>query len=96
MCRGLPAQQQSADHRGCAHRLLRCDTVLHHVCGKETANGGKGNAVLKMRTCLSFLLFAVKMTVLVLFLSSRNIRVFRLNTFAILLLKYTSVDNLEN
>ena len=94
MCRGFPAQQQSADHCGCPYWLLGRNPVLHHVCGKEAASEGEGNTVLKIRTCLLFLLFAVEMTVSVLFLSSRNIGVFRLNEFSRLLVKYLSVDNL--
>ena len=94
VCGGFPAQQQPADHRGCAYRLLRRDPVLHHVCGKEAASEGEGDTVLKIRTCLLFLLFAVEMTVSVLFLSSRNIGVFRLSEFARLLVKNLSVDNL--
>lgn len=35
VCRGLPAEQQPADHRGGAHRLLGGHPVLHHVCGKK-------------------------------------------------------------
>ena len=94
VCRGFPAQQQSADHCGCAYWLLGRNPVLHHVCGKEAASEGEGNTVLKIRTCLLFLLFAVEMTVSVLFLSSRNIGVFRFNEFFRLLVKYLSVDNL--
>lgn len=40
VCRGLPAQQQPADHRGGANRLLRCHPVIHHVCGKRRVRKG--------------------------------------------------------
>ena len=93
VCGGFPAQQQPADHRGRADRLLRRHPVLHHVCGKAAASGG-GDTVLQIRTCLLGLLFAVGMTVPVLFLSGRNIGVFRLNECARLLVKYLSVGNL--
>ncbi|KAG5834096.1 hypothetical protein ANANG_G00257630 [Anguilla anguilla] len=39
VCRGLPAQQQPADHRGGSDWLVRRHPVLHHVCGHEPVSG---------------------------------------------------------
>lgn len=64
VCRGLPAQQQSADHCGCTHRLVWCYPVIHHVCGKKQhIHERKGNDFLKTWMCLSFLLLAIKMSI---------------------------------
>ena len=37
VCWGLPAEQQLADHCWCTHWLLWGHPLLHHVCGKKSA-----------------------------------------------------------
>lgn len=92
VCRGLPAQQQPADHRGRAHWLVWCYPVLHHVCGKKHMFERKGNGVLQISMCLSYLICS-KNVYAVVILFSRNLWLNHLNKFARLLLKYSSIDN---
>lgn len=34
MCRGLPSQQQPADHRRSSHRVIWSHFVIYYVCGE--------------------------------------------------------------